>query len=160
VSPAAPSDARPAPGLAAAWLALAFGLFLALAETARNWGRWQWWPFWLVDFVAAALLVAGAVLVLRRARGGHPLLCGAWGFATAMFYMSFWSHVAEQGEAAEGNLAQGPLTVVIGILWAVTVVGFGLALLSGRRSAGQAADSKSRPTRSEPKASEGGPPPG
>jgi hypothetical protein len=131
----------PARRRAAAWLALAFGLFLALAETARNWGRWQWWPFWLVDFVAAALLVAGGVRVLRRARGGQALLCGAWGFTTAMFYMSFWSHVAAQGEPAEGNLAEGPLTVVIGILWGVTLAGFCLALLPGRRSDGQEADS-------------------
>ena len=40
---------------ASAWLAVGFGGFLALAELARNRGNWQWWPFWLVDFIAAAL---------------------------------------------------------------------------------------------------------
>ena len=78
---------------ASAFLAMAFGVVLALAEIARNWGNWQWWPFWLVDFIAAALLLGGAALVLRKNSCGTTVLCGAWGFTTAMFYMSFWSHI-------------------------------------------------------------------
>jgi hypothetical protein len=56
----------------AAYLALAFGVFLAIAETARNWGNWQWWPFWLVDYVAATLLVAGVGFGLALASGREP----------------------------------------------------------------------------------------
>ncbi len=52
-----------------------------------------------------------------------------------MFYMSFWSHIEHFNEAADGNLSQSPLTVIIGIMWAITIVGFGLALLSARRPA-------------------------
>lgn len=115
---------------ASAVLAVLFGVFLAVAETARNWGNWQWWPFWLVDFIAAAFLVTGGMLVLRRMRGGSQVLCGAWGFTSAMFYMSFWSHIEHIHEAAEGNLAQGPLTTIIGILWGITIVGLLLSLLS------------------------------
>ncbi len=118
---------------AAAILAIVFGVFLAVAEIARNLGNWQWWPFWLVDFIAAALLLGGAVLVLRKRPGGIAVLCGAWGFTTAMFYMSFWSHIEHYSEAADGNLAQSPLTIIIGIMWVVTIVGFGLALLSTRQ---------------------------
>ena len=120
---------------ATAILALIFGAFLALAETARNWGNWQWWPFWLVDFISAGLLVAGASLALRKSPSGSSALCGAWGFTTSMFYMSFWSHIENINEAAEGNFSQGPLTVTIGILWGVTIVGFVLALVSTRRPA-------------------------
>ena len=123
----------------AAYLALAFGLFLAIAETARNWGNWQWWPFWLVDYVAATLLVAGATLTLRRHPRGPVLLAGGWGFASAMFYMSFWSHIAELDQPADGNLDQAPLTLIIGVLWAITGVGFGLALASGREPASRSA---------------------
>ena len=119
----------------AAILALVFGLFLAVAETARNWGNWQWWPFWLVDFIAAALLIAGAALVLRGGRGGSAVLCGAWGFTTAMFYSSFWSHIEHAAEAADGNLAQHPLTIIIGIMWVITIVGFGLATIAARKPA-------------------------
>ena len=118
---------------ASAVLGLVFGCFLALAETARNWGQWQWWPFWLVDFIAAGLLLASSVRVLRRRPGGGAWLCGAWGFATSMFYMSFWSHIEHLSEPAEGNFAQGPLTVTIGLLWGVTLLGFGSALLAAGR---------------------------
>jgi hypothetical protein len=119
----------------AAVLALAFGAFLAVAETARNWGDWQWWPFWLVDFIAAALLIFGGTLVLRKNRGGSRVLCGAWGFTSAMFYMSFWSHISNINEAADGNLAQGPLTTMIGILCIITIIGFLLSLLNAREAA-------------------------
>lgn len=113
---------------AAARLALVFGVFLALAETSRNWDNWQWWPFWLVDFIAAGLLVTGATLVIRKTRGAARILSGAWGFTTAMFYMSFWSHIEHRNEAADGNLAQAPLTIIIGALWVITIVGFLLSL--------------------------------
>ena len=119
-----------------AWLGLAFGAFLAVAELARNWGNWQWWPFWLVDFIAAGLLVAGAVATLRERPRGATLLAGAWGFTSAMFYMSFRSHVASFDEPAEGNLAQGPLTVVIGVMWALTIAGFVLSLAAKPGAAG------------------------
>lgn len=118
---------------AAIRLAVAFGLFLAVAETARNWGNWQWWPFWLVDYLAVALLLAGARLASRGAPGGTAMLAGAWGFTTAMFYSSFWSHIERAGQPADGNLAQEPLTVVIGALWVITIAGFGLALAGARR---------------------------
>lgn len=115
--------------------ALAFGVFLALAEVARNWGNWQWWPFWLVDFVAAALLVVGALLATR----GHPraaqVLAGAWGFTSAMFYMSFWSHIEQFNQPADGNVSQAPLTIIIGVMWAITVIAFAHALLVTRRPA-------------------------
>lgn len=122
-------------GRAAAVLALVFGAFLTLAELARNWGNWQWWPFWLVDFLAAGLLVLGASLRLRGHVLGGQFLAGAWGFTSAMFYASFWSHVEQFHQPADGNLSQGPLTVVIGVMWVVTIVGFVLALLA-RREAG------------------------
>lgn len=108
-------------------LALAFGAFLAIAEIVRNWGNWQWWPFWLVDFVAAALLVAGSTAALRRDPRGPVILALAWGFTSAMFYMSFWSHIEQFDQPAEGNVAQGPLTLIIGVMWGLTLVG---ALLS------------------------------
>jgi hypothetical protein len=82
-------------------------------------------------------IFAGAWLALREKPGGRPLLCGAWGFTTAMFYMSFWSHIEHIREAAEGNLAQGPLTFIIGAMWGITIVGFVLALASARRPSGE-----------------------
>lgn len=113
-------------------LAVSFALFLALAETARNWGNWQWWPFWLVDYIASALLLAGGLSTLRRAGWGPRWLAGGWGFASAMFYMSFWSHIEELERPADGNLAQTPLTIAIGVLWVLTLVGLALSLVGAR----------------------------
>ena len=45
--------------LISAYMALLYGVGLAGFETLVNWGQWQWWPFWLVDYVAAALLLFG-----------------------------------------------------------------------------------------------------
>ena len=123
-------------GRLAAYLALGFGAFLAVAELVRNWGNWQWWPFWLVDFIAAGLLVTGGSLALRGRARGAQVLAGAWGFTSAMFYMSFWSHVEHFHEAAEGNVPQGPLTAIIGVMWLITLLGFALSLLAARRPLG------------------------
>ena len=112
----------------AAYLAIAFGVFLAIAEAVRNWGNWQWWPYWLMDYIAAALLVAGGALVLRKAPRGSAVLAGAWGFTTGIFYSSFWSHIDHFDQPADGNIAQTPLTIIIGILWVITIVGFALSL--------------------------------
>jgi len=115
--------------------AMAFGVFLALAELARNWGNWQWWPFWLVDFIAAALLVAGSLLAMRGHDRAPQVLAGGWGFTSAMFYMSFWSHIEHLDQPADGNLSQTPLTIVIGVMWGITVVAFLHALWATRRPA-------------------------
>ncbi|WP_293390199.1 hypothetical protein [Phenylobacterium sp. RIFCSPHIGHO2_01_FULL_69_31] len=116
-----------------AWLAVVFGLALAVLEAVRNWGDWQWWPFWVVDYVAATLLVVGGVLVLRR--GPAHWLTAGWGFACAMFWMSFFGHfdeVLRQG-AAVGAREQR-LTLIIGIMFGLTMLGF-VTALAGTKNA-------------------------
>jgi hypothetical protein len=116
-------------------LAFGFALFLAVAEIVRDWGDWGFWPFWVVDFLAAGLLVAGARASRRQdgpSGSGGALLSGAWGFTCAMFYMSFFSHLERLAETPappdHGPLPHARLTVAIGALFAVTVVGFVLSL--------------------------------
>ena len=122
----------------AAWLGIAFGSVAALLEFARNWGHWQWWPFWLVDFVAAALLVSGGVLALRLNRAG--LLTAGWGFTCAMFWMSFFSHVESLRTAAAADPREARLTTIIGGMFLVTVLGlvFSLGGALRDRSGGKA----------------------
>jgi hypothetical protein len=126
----------------AAWLALGFGTFLAVAEAVRNSGEVQWWPFWVVDYIAVGLLLWGAAAVLwRPSERGLPILSAGWGFACAMFYMSFFGHVAEViGEGAEvartnaqSAVDEPMLTIIIGVLFAVTVVGLVMSLLAEGR---------------------------
>jgi hypothetical protein len=116
-----------------AWLAIAFGVTLAVLEALRNWGDWQWWPFWVVDYVAATLLVIGGWMALRR--GVFHWLAGGWGFACAMFWMSFFGHweglMKAGGQASEREQS---LTTIIGAMFGLTVLGLVLSL-TGRRTA-------------------------
>jgi hypothetical protein len=69
---------------------------LFLGELARNAGGAQWWPFWLVDVVAASLLLVGGVLTLMRGDlRSRLILSTGWGFLVAMNWMSFASHLEE-----------------------------------------------------------------
>ncbi len=115
-------------------LALGFAVFLALAEIRRNWGDWGYAPFWIVDYIAVALLLYGGLRTLRRGvEAGLPALTGGWGFACAMFYASFFSHLQHLDQPDRGPVEQLPLTIVIGVLFALTVVGFALALAAAAR---------------------------
>lgn len=115
-------------------IAIAFGGFLAIAEVVRNWGDWQPWPWWVVDYIAVALLLYGgrAALPGRPQRNATPL-CGAWGFACAMFYGSFFSHLESLDEKGTGPIDSFPLTVTIGVLFAITILGLALAIAGSRR---------------------------
>lgn len=55
-------------------LAIAFGTGLAVIEVFYNWGNPSWWPFIVVDFVAVALLLYGAMR-------SPTVLAAGWGFA-------------------------------------------------------------------------------
>jgi len=128
----------------AAWLALGFALFLAVAEVMRNSGVVQWWPFWVVDYVAVGLLLWGAAAVLwtPSANRGGAILTAGWGFATAMFWMSFFGHLDEiirSGVQIDITNAQSAvdepwLTVIIGVLFAITVLGLVTSLIGAARS--------------------------
>jgi hypothetical protein len=96
-------------------LGLAFAAALAVIEVGYNWRRPSWWPFILVDYIAVALLLYGA---LRSPR----VLAAGWGFACAMFYMAFFLTL-QAGQ-------RGPLLVGMGALFAVTVVGLALVVAS------------------------------
>ena len=114
-------------------VAIVFGLVLAAGEVMRNWGDWQWWPFWLVDYIAAALLIFGGQRALNT--GTVRWLTGAWGWTAAMAWMSFFSHLYELREQTgthTGPMDEGQLTTIIGIGLGVTLVGFLLALLGDR----------------------------
>lgn len=124
------------PAKISAWLAVAFGLFLSVAEIARNWGNWEYWPFWLIDYIAVALLLAGGIAVLRGDRAGR-WLAAAWGFTTAMFYGSFFGHLRDvtNNTVSAADAAREPrLTIIIGIMFGFALVGIALALWPRRTS--------------------------
>ena len=116
-----------------AYLALAFGLVLGIGELMRNWGDWQWWPFWVVDYIAAALLIFGGQRALNT--GTMRWLTAGWGFTAAMFWMSFFSHVDQlrrQADRHTGPMDEGNLTTIIGVMLAIALTGLLMALLGKR----------------------------
>jgi hypothetical protein len=125
-----------------AWLALAFGTFLAVAEVLRNSGEIQWWPFWVVDYLAVALLQWGAIAVLWTPNDrGLGVLTAAWGFTAAMFYLSLFSHIeAMQKTGLPFSLSniqsatdEPVLTLIIGTLFAIALAGLATSLIADLR---------------------------
>jgi hypothetical protein len=118
-----------------AWLGLvlsAIGVFLKIARVLR---QPEWWPFFLYDYIAAAMLVVGAVAVLRGGRGGRWLAAG-WGFGTAMAYGSFFGHLERWITKTGPDLSfERTMSYSAGILVAVNAIGLALTLWrSGRNS--------------------------
>ena len=65
------------------WLARAtigVGAFMCVFEIVRNWGNWQPWPGWVVDYFCAALLIQHAnedsEAPRRKAGDCRGLWCG------------------------------------------------------------------------------------
>ena len=130
-----------------AWLALAFGTFLSIAEVVRNGDVVQWWPFWVVDYLAVALLLWGAAAVLwRPSERGLPVLTAGWGFTCAMFWMSLFGHISElqtsgvpmSMEGVSSATDEPVLTIIIGVLFGVTVLGLATSLLAEMRARSEA----------------------
>lgn len=108
-----------------AFLALFFGVFLAISEIVRNWGGWQPWPFWVVDFIVAGALIWGGVRTLNQ--GSSRLLSAAWGVTVGIFWMSYFSHVETLVEGTQ-MAGEGRLTLIIGVMLLVAIVGLFMSL--------------------------------
>ena len=118
-----------------AWLGLALsaiGVFLKIARVLR---QPEWWPFFLYDYLAAAILVIGAAAVLRGGLPGRWLAAG-WGFGTAMAYGSFFGHLERWLTKSGPDLSfERTMSYSAGILLAINAVGLALALWQPKRSA-------------------------
>lgn len=110
-----------------AQVSIAFAVLLAVGEAVRNWGDWQWWPFWLIDYIAAGLLFVGGRWALKTvpARRLSPLV-GALGFCASLGYMSFFGHLSDldRGIGTNGPISHIALTAIIGVLFALAVGSF------------------------------------
>ena len=125
---------RVSAGRIAFHLAAPFAVFLGIAEVVRNWGDWGFWPFWVVDYIAVGLLLVAWRAVRRERADASRWVAGAWGFTCAMFYMSFFSHIASLDRPDHGPIEHTTLTAIIGVLFGVTVVAFACSLVGMRAS--------------------------
>jgi hypothetical protein len=119
---------------ASASVALIVGTLLASFETLVNWGQWQWWPFWLVDFVGAALLIGGGVLTLRNHVSGDRILCAGWAFNIGMAWMSMAGNIEMGTDPARAGRVAGFYVALIGLHIAVSTLCLLLAITARRQS--------------------------
>ncbi len=124
-------------GRISAVLAIVAGIALAAAETWLNWGDWQPWPFFVVDYLAAAMLLLGGVRTLRQQSGGLRLLCGAWGFTAGMAWMAFFRTWQEAGAASDftDTVPVTVLLALIGALLGVSLLGLAMTVLHREKKA-------------------------
>jgi|SRR5215831_8174433 len=104
-------------------LAVAFGLFLLIGETVRNWGEWEEWYSYFFDYLFATLLVAFGVMSLKGSRWALISLFVVWSLTVAVFTYSVISHVLAINERTNGPIPQIPLTLIIGALDIIALVG-------------------------------------
>lgn len=110
-----------------AWLGIALGVVGSGLKVVRVLRQAEWWPFFVYDYIAAALLIVGGIAVLRGVGRGRTLTAG-WGFGVAMTYGSYFGHL-EKWTHGQGDLAfEHTMVVSVGILLAINTIGLALAL--------------------------------
>ena len=109
-------------------LAIIYGLGLASFETYVNSAQWQWWPFWLVDYVAAALLILSGLATLKHRIYGPKLLCTGWGFTLGMMWMSLASNISDGTDPDRAARVAGFYVLLIVVSMAISLIGLLLAL--------------------------------
>jgi uncharacterized protein with PQ loop repeat len=113
-----------------AWIAISFGVFLVFGETRRNWGAWGHPASYAFDYLFAVLLVLFGALTLRGRRAARVALAISWALTIALFTWSFQGHVRSLDRPTTGPVPHLELTVWIGALDLVALVGLVLVLRS------------------------------
>jgi len=118
-----------------AWIGIVLstiGVFLKVVRVMR---QAEWWPFFAYDYIAAAMILVGAWLVLRRGAPGR-LLAAGWGFGVAMCYGSFFGHLEHFLNHQGKDLSfEKTMSISVGVLLAINTLGLVLALLPGKAAA-------------------------
>ena len=127
--------------MALAWsryIAVLFAIGLGIGEAVMNWGRWQYAPLWIVDYIIVAWLLY-AFVSTRAGRRIH-LLLAAWAFTAGVFYMALFISL----DPELGLTVDPVLLSLMGVMLAASIAGFFFAWLTihGQRTA--AADTAAR----------------
>lgn len=101
---------------------LALVAAIALAAVKALLAEQLWWPFLVVEYMAAAALAFGAVAALRGGRG-HMLVAG-WAFTLGIIWSSFFHHLAER----PGLEQRTPVDFGLGLLLLAAFLGVALCI--------------------------------
>jgi hypothetical protein len=116
------------PFLISRYLALLFGIGLAIGETIVSWGHWQFAPLWIVDYLTSTCLL-WAYSKTRKAESVYFLLV-AWAFSVGVFYMDLFVNLDPNlpPPFRPGSI----LMALIALCFGLSLVGFFTALLATR----------------------------
>ena len=113
-----------------AWLGIAFGIFLVFGETRRNWGDWGPWWTYTYDYLFAVLLVIFGAFALKGHRIARVLLGITWALTIWLFTWSFLGHLQDIDGPTNGPVPNRELTIWIGALDVVAMIGLACCLVS------------------------------
>jgi hypothetical protein len=126
-------EAREEIDMALAWsryTALVFAIGLAIGEAAINWGHWQWWPLWVVDYGIVVWLLF-AFWATREGKRAHALST-AWAFAFGVFYIALFATLDRIRET-EAQFGEKPVVIVLmGIMMILAAMGVASAAYAQR----------------------------
>ena len=120
-------------------VALGFGAFFLCAVTCTHFDELLATPLLLVsDFAAGLVLIAGGVLSGRDWLGGRQYQIVGWSFMASLLLGSFFGNLTDLlKHAPEANgstglvaLSQGPYTLIVGVLFVVSVCGLWMTLVT------------------------------
>lgn len=137
-----PSVAETASGsksmLALRVVAVLLALSLMIGELLRSWGAGR--PVMLVldDQLMGGFLIAAAWAVGRETIRTRAAFAAAWGVVAGMLYGSFFGKLFEPAKAQAGNWNLGVLTALLGVAFAVSLVGLWASITVPRAQVGAA----------------------
>ena len=118
-----------------AWLSIAVGLLLGVAQLYRNWGDWEHSLTWGVDVFAAGVMVAAGLLALRKRT--TRLLPVGWAFGIGLYASALLNHLTVMLSVEPGVLydAKRQLVMIISVLMVVLLAGLALVLFDRKKPA-------------------------
>jgi hypothetical protein len=105
-------------------VAMLLGGSLIIGEAYRSWGAGRTPTAWLDDMLMGTLLICAAIAAARGGWQRRALFTGAWGVCAGVLYGSFFGKVFDPEAVNASNFSLGTLTALVGVAFAVSVLGF------------------------------------
>ena len=110
-------------------LASALAIGLIFGELLRSWGAGRPLAFVVDDVIIGACLLVGAYLVKSVSIRTYSFFVGSWALAAGMSYGSFFNKLLTPVNEQAGNWDMGWLTILVGLAFATSVIGFICAIV-------------------------------
>lgn len=110
------------------YISIFLAVLLMAGEVFRSWGDGRHIMFILDDFFVGIFMIFAALRFTSDTPSRRATFAAAWGVAAGMLYGSFFGKLLADGPINSGNFDPGLLTGLIGICFAVSLLGLYLAI--------------------------------